>query len=481
MTAVLVIVGIEVVLVAAALIMAAGHLRRACLFLIALTAPLELYRAPALGYNLSLFRLSVALSLVLLLATDMRGIRTAVRNPVVTGYAALAMLMLVSLLLFSENDFLAKRIVAQVSIGTVTVGVIYVLARGERWEGIAAYLLVGAALPFLAGCYQSVAPWAGLSPRLPLLDLLPVTPGLERARLDTVFAGGLGIRLKGTFGDPNHFGTYAATICAIAGAVGVSASRQRRVDVVVGAGGVAVAALAMVVASYSRTAWLAMIGGTVALVMLALARRRSGGLVKPRVAHWAAACLVLALLMIPLAQRVADRFDPDAGVNRTSNKVHVRTARVAIDRAVDHPITGIGLGDLGAELGQPRRVSGAHSTYLVVGAELGVLGLIAIAGLATMVLLGLLRATMMEHDESIVVASGFAAAYSGFLAAGLVYDLWWDDFHWVMIGLSVAAAGAVVPWGRPWRGGKRKICSAAAPTASGAHGGGLTRGGESVL
>lgn len=445
MPAALIIGAVEFSLAALAWAFTGFSARRACLLLIAATAPLELYRAPVLGYNLSLFRLSVGLGLALCIVEYRHGLQRGLKHPLVYGYAVLTLLMTASLLTLSDNTFLGQRVVAQAVIGTVSIFVLVVLGRGESVTTLATYLVSGAALPFLAASFQALAPHLGVRPVLPLLDHLPVIPGLERARVEEAFVGSQGARLRGSFGDPNHFGVYSLLVLSASVGLTLAARRRPRPEQLA-VGGLGVASGFLLLASYSRTAWAA--GVVAAFLFLILVSPPLSSLrnaLTPRLIGSIALCAALvAVAVAPLAPRLSERLDPAATENEASTASHGRTVRIAWETALAHPATGVGLGDLGSELGQPRLVSGAHSSYLAAAAELGVpgvAGLVFLGGLLLAMLIGAARSVgYPERDRA--AFCGLAAGYAGFLVANLSYDLWWDDFHWVIIGFGAAAAAS---------------------------------------
>ncbi len=48
------------------------------------------------------------------------------------------------------------------------------------------------------------------------------------------------------------------------------------------------------------------------------------------------------------------------------------------------------------------------------------------------------RAAVWAPNSIDWVIAALAAAYAGYLASNVVYDLWWDDFHWVVLGTLLA-------------------------------------------
>ena len=436
----------ELLVVSIAWIVSRGSINRAALYLLCLTAPLEVYRSPVAGYNVSLFRVSLLLVLAVLVVLERQRVFAAARVGSVVAYTAFGVLMATSVATLGDNDFLGRRNLAQLVVGVVALAVVVHLARREEPRVVLGALLLGGLLPLLAACYQGLAALWGASPQLPLVGRLHVAEGLEVTREREIFAGTEGIRLKGTFGDPNHFGTFLALLGVIAIGLSVAAMKRRHAVRAAAFAGLALASVAVVAATYSRTAWLAFLSG-VAMLAFGVVRASRGGHLGPITpkALAAAACLVL-LLLAPLAPRVASRLDPGTPATEKSNETHARTAHVAFESFLDHPIFGIGQSDLGPKLGQGQRASGAHSSYLTFAAELGVLGLLLIALATTAVLRPAARAVRCHGvgSDHWLWAYTLAAAYFAFLVANITYDVWLDDFHWVVAGAIVGMTAAEI-------------------------------------
>jgi O-antigen ligase len=247
-------------------------------------------------------------------------------------------------------------------------------------------------------------------------------------------------RVRGTFGDPSHFGTYLLIVGAAALASGVAAFRRGATWVAIGLGALLVCILAAIFGTYSRSAWLGFVGA-IAILTLSLWHRLvtdPAGTRRAAVLPLVVACSFIALTA-PFASAINVRLDPSSAGNVVSNSVHERTMTVALDDLIGYPLTGIGIADLGPQLEQAVRSSGAHSSYLTVAAELGAPGLLLLLlGLA--LTLRMLQQRMgASTDPDRLVLRGLAAGYIGFAIANLSYDLWWDDFHWLVLGLIIAA------------------------------------------
>jgi len=411
--------------------------RRFALLLLIVTAPLEVYRTEVASVNLSLFRLSLAIALVVVVRSpESRHVLRRVRGfPIFLTYAALAVTMLVSLATVSDNLALGARLFAQVSIGIVAAALVYALASREPLTRLARYILVGAGVPLLAAAWQLIVP----SEALPLLSLLPVPAGLEVTR-DPLPVFEATARARGTFGDPSHFGAYLLLVGSVAFAGTMVAFRQWATRRTASLAVLLVCILGVVFATYSRSAWLGCVAAMI-LVTVGMWHRLavdSARAVRAAVMPLVVACCFIAVTA-PFASAVNDRLDPSSAGNVVSNSVHERTVTVALDDLLGYPLTGIGVADLGPQLEQAVRSSGAHSSYMTVAAELGAPGLILLLLALTLTVRLLHRQMAASAEPDRLILRCIAAGYIGFAIANLSYDLWWDDFHWIVLGLVIAA------------------------------------------
>ena len=433
--------GIEMSLFALSYVLAAGDWKRTGLYLLAITAPLEVYRTPVAGVDISLFRLSLLFAVGVLLVTA-RGQRLDlmrwVGHPLVAAYLLVAGVFVVGTLVHPIDPFLGWREASQIGTGVIALVVIAEFARHESAERIASAIVVGSILPILGAAWVALAPKLGASEALPFLSHIPAASGLEVTRQALSSFGSIGARAKGTFGDPNHFGVYLVFVVCLAFALTMVASSRgdRRAQVCFGA--TAVAAAATLVATYSRSAWIAAVI-SVLIITIWLARASRAGIWDPPKKHVVVLVTIAVLALgVTVAPSVIERLAPGSAINVVSDRSHERTVRFALDEFIAHPVLGIGPGGVGVKLGEQVRTSGAHSTYLTVAAELGILGLLTLLLAAGVTVRFLVRACRVRRGTSgAVLTIALAAAYVGFLAANLTYDIWWDDFHWIILGAIV--------------------------------------------
>jgi hypothetical protein len=437
MQPVLVLLAIEATLASLALAVTRFQTDRMIALLIASTAALEVYRSPVAGFNLSLFRLSLAIGAVYLVVTYRRRLAVLLRERLVIPYAAVALAIAVSTATISDNVDWGERFLATVLIGIMAMLIFAVFAVRLGARGTAKVVALGGVLPIMAACWQSLGPQLGGRSTLPFLDVLPAAPGLEVTRADAIHLSSVAVRLRGTFGDPNHFAVYLVFVFLLATSLALLASEKHRREAICFAG-LALASLAIIAGTYSRTGWAACAIGVIvygALAVTTLKRERHTA------RQFRAAAVVggvLLILLAPAASNLAMRVNPRSSVNYLTNRTHKRTAEVAARDWAHRPIFGVGVGGLGVQLGQGPRASGAHSSYLTVAAELGTVGLalmLAGAWLAAWPLFRRVRTGEKSADG--VVATALLGAYAGFIVSNVVYDVWWDDFHWIILGTII--------------------------------------------
>lgn len=441
-----ILVGVEAALIGVLHLATGGRWFRTCAYLLGVTAPLDLYRTTVAGFNVSLFRLSIGVVLTTIVVERIRT-RSPLRSPRTAWLLASVYLLLAAVigvsLLDAGDSYLGRRQLAGVVIGALVVVLAAELAARTSVRDLATAFVAGAVLPMLAACWQLLAPHLSADGALPLVERLPVAPGLDETQTARVTLGSAE-RVRGTIDDPNYFGIYLVFVAFIASALAVQARQQLRRQRAIALGVVAGASVAALVATYSRTAWAAGALGLVAcLVSLARAGRRP---VAPRRLVWAGATMtVMAALALVLAgPTLGARLSPSSPLREVSTRERLDKAAVGIRMFRSKPVAGIGAGQLGVVVGapNPRVGSGADSTYVTIAAELGAVGLFVLllgAGLALQLLWqGARRA---DGGRAGILAVALLGAYVGFIFANAVQDAWWREFHFVLLGL-VAAMGA---------------------------------------
>jgi O-antigen ligase len=221
------------------------------------------------------------------------------------------------------------------------------------------------------------------------------------------------VRIQGTFVHPNSFAAYLVILCvgalAVAPAVG---PRWRRYAIGVGA-----VAGALALFTYARGAWIALAVGLLYLIMSYRRRLLPMALV---------AGLVLVLALPSVRGRFADLGSspaPNTIGDGTANSLEWRFDywQRILPLGLENPVTGLGLDQV-----PTRTADGAqpHNGFVQAAVETGLLGLIALVGLA--VAMGLdLRAGVAQRWPGLGgrVALGASAVAIGILLQMLTENL----------------------------------------------------------
>jgi hypothetical protein len=405
--------------------------------LLVVTAPLEVYRSSSgAGLNLSLFRIALLVGMVAYVV-DLRHGRKRLPQwlamPFVL-YAGLVAWQLVSLAFVTPNHSLAYRFLGQYVAGLLAAFIITRYVARRDLYLIAAVCGAGAVLPLVAAAYRVFSVRHGGSGDLPGLSELPLDPTIQAARRSGSFLLDGTQRLNATFSDPNHFGFYIATVFLIMlGAVcrlllfvrPIPREQAAAYALLTTAAGVAM------VGTYSRSTWLL---GLVGVLLLGLLAGRSVWS-RRRVLVTAVVGAVVLGLASPV---IASRLGTSERGNAVSTHVHEHTMRIAVKLIAQHPVLGVGLGGYGHHAGQPPIISSAHSTFFTVAAELGVVGVSLLLGAMAVTSIGAIKSARKTASGDRVLIGAFAAAYTGLAVANLLYEVWMDDFQWVLFGLVLA-------------------------------------------
>ena len=243
-------------------------------------------------------------------------------------------------------------------------------------------------------------------------------------------------RVRGLVGHPLTYGGQAMFLLSLCAAVALKVRRGRW------RGGTI--ALALLVApallgSFTRSAWI----GTLVSFAVIVGRTR---------ARWlpvlAGAALAL-ILILPSGYRTRALSAFDVGNSWNVERLYLWDAGLSMFR--DHPVTGVGLQDLHPLIeryGKPgahEKQGHLHNIVVQVGATMGVVGLVALAGL----LIGFARTAAAPPrpptEFGAAVRNAALGALAGFIAAGLfewnLGDEELVDFLAVMIGAAFSARG----------------------------------------
>jgi hypothetical protein len=405
--------------------------------LLIVTAPLEVYRSSSgAGLNVSLFRLALAVGVAALAVDVLRGhksLTTALAVPFAI-YGSLVIWQLISLVFVTPAHSLAYRFLGEYVGGLAAAFIITQYVARKDLRVVTALCGAGAVLPLAAAAYRVFSVSSGGSGDLPGLNQLPLDPTIEAARKGGSYLLDGTQRLNATFSDPNHFGFYIATVFLVV--LGVSFSmfffeRGRFRSTTASYVLLALSSVIAIIGTYSRSSWL--LAGVGVMVML-IVIGRSVWTRQRAIAAFTAGVVLLA----GSSPLVVSRLSTSERGNAESTQVHEHTMRIALKLVAGHPLTGVGLGDYGRHASQPALVSSAHSTFLTASAELGIPGVaLLLAAIVTTSVAAISSARRAPWSDRVIL-SGLVAAFVGLAVANTIYEVWTDDFQWVLFGLVLA-------------------------------------------
>lgn len=338
-----------------------------------------------------------------------------------------------------------------VDIGRVTDG--FVAFAKNLLFAIAVALLAADRRHFRA-CLWAIVLGALMLGTMNLLHALGINSdfgGFAQAAVSYVHEDGSQARLSGPIEDPNFFAQFMLIGLAVAFERAIS---EQRLGLKLVAAITVVAALAAIVLTYSRGA-LIVVALMAPIAAYSLRRQR----------RFLVLAVLLVLAAVPVLpggylERAAGAL-PIIGIEVSgaqSPDVSVRgrmgEMRVAWQMFVDHPLLGVGYNNYeiyfqkySLALDQLPRGEGrpAHSLYLEIAAERGVVGLLAFAALIGYVLFLSAQAWHRlvrdgEHRNANMI-TGVAVGFGAYLVAAAALHDAYPRYMWLMIGLLLATPG----------------------------------------
>jgi putative inorganic carbon (HCO3(-)) transporter len=311
----------------------------------------------------------------------------------------------------------------QIAFFVVPFALLFVLLAQVEWTSrllrLCLGLLVGLALVFSAiGCVEYATKHIFLNPKL-----------LASNDLHTYF------RTNSVFFDPNIYGRFLVVAMLALAATMLQAARARTVWI----GAAALAALwAGLVLTLSQSSLGALLVG---LATLAVLRWGAKPVLLP-----AAGVVALAVAAVAITPGTFG-IDPHNLDSSSSGRSQLVSGGGALFAA--RPVQGYGSGSFVREY---RRHEGrhlpadaataSHTIPVTVGAEQGVIGLIAYVALLAAALMRLLG----RSAGASVARSAVAAAFLALLFHTLVYAAFLEDpLTWALLGIGTALAAAVAP------------------------------------
>lgn len=256
-------------------------------------------------------------------------------------------------------------------------------------------------------------------------------------------------RLSGPIGEQNRFAQCALMLVPLGLAAAAAARRWPARAAALGLAALAGIGSAL---SFSRGAAIAFVLSVVVLAAVRIISMR-------QVALMAVAGVLLIAAMPQYWQRmstirnVAGLFgQAPAGIEAPDGAIRGRATEMiaAAQVFVDHPVVGVGPGMFphysrvyGNRLGIRRLEENrqAHSLYLGVAAEHGILGLLFLLGAVGVVLWGLLRVHRQlagSNPELAAAAAGYFGALVVYMTTGLSMHLSYIRFFFLVLGLAAA-------------------------------------------
>ncbi|MBW3533827.1 MAG: O-antigen ligase family protein [Gemmatimonadetes bacterium] len=337
---------------------------------------------------------------------------------------------------------LADARLAEAGKALALYGLVVLLVTDPRRARVAVWTMVAAgALLALLGLIQLVT---GDSEAF---------AGLARVKRGQIYGSVFGPRLAGPLGDPNFFAQILLVLVPLALFLAWE-ERDRRARTV--AAGCVALLVAGTLLTYSR-------GGALALIVVVLTSLVAHGMRPRRIVGGALVVLVAATALLPsgLRERLTTLGDLIPGGGEvvyvdSSFEERLLLNRTAWEMFVANPAGGVGAGNYSPEFGEyadrlgstardygdPDAVRYAHSLYLEVAAETGLLGLTALAAALLAAFVGLERARgrlLLRGEGGLAsLARALEIALAGYLISSVFLHGDFQRYLWLLLALAAA-------------------------------------------
>ncbi len=260
---------------------------------------------------------------------------------------------------------------------------------------------------------------------------------------------GLGLygerRINATFADPNHFARFLLEGIVVAIALWFFVERRVRFGLLAPAIGLAVVTL---VFTGSRGAWIV---GAITLPIAVMTLPVAGAMRLRLLASGVALLVVAAVVLTAFSPFFSKRLNTFTfGVEASGARPYL--VRAGLNMFADHPLTGVGAGGYQSSFENdyyrykdPKikaNVTISHTSVVTIMAELGVVGLAALAFVASQWALyarTLIRRSTPELRATVIgIAIITAIIFLGSQSEGRFLE---DPFLWFAAGLAVAIDG----------------------------------------
>jgi O-antigen ligase len=400
---------------AGALAKAARAPRNWALYLFLILLPLQNITAgylPNIGGGFNFLNIMFLISLFTAMA---QGGKLAKDEPVNTWTAVYAVYMTLSLLVgFHFVDDPANHF-NQLKDHMVGLFVVYVVQMSVRdWHGVRMVVL---------------------ATLLPLPYIAKVVWNQHYSVASTHYTDDL--RISGTFAllGANEFAAFCVTVAVVLFALLLACKLSRKWKIVL-MGGIACMVLGVLYA-YSRTAYISLILGMVAVIMVWRGRLK---LILPL-------CLAVVVLPAVLPKSVVERFDSttvEEGKRDESTELRIEYWKIASANFLRNPVVGTGYHTFHHREINPYGRD-THNLYIRTLSEGGVLGAITLLG----ILLAVLRTALREVGQArtgtwrYALALGMMGAWVSMVIANLFGDRFTYypviAYFWAYMGLVVKA------------------------------------------
>ena len=401
--------------------------------LIVLHAPLSVFFGTHFGHLLLVkswkeLLMGVLLILALIIITKRHAWRQFVRDPLLIASLALALLYVVSLQYGHGARSYGAGLLIDLRYVLYAV-LVYVAARlfPEYRSIFLRAGLIGAIVVVGFGLLQFLLPKDFLS--ILGYSKLTITPYTTIDNYEGL------VRLQSTLRGPNPLGAYAAVVVLVASIVAIRAKLSRRIRVWLGV--LALGALILVFASYSRSAYAGLLAGAFVAAGILAGRR----LVHRNVIIGLAVAIILvvggifAIRHTTFYTSVLQHEVQGSGPAINSNQGHTISLSDGLSKDIVHPL-GYGTGSTGSASLLSKNGYIVENQYLYVAHEAGWVAL----ALFLFIIGALLRAAYQRREEPLAV--GVLASGVALLIIGFVLPVFADDtVSIVWFGLAALVAG----------------------------------------